>query len=166
MDMHLNLPKTLKMMKRANEERIIKTKEDYIEHQNLLLDNPNLGTYQYRNLNKNHVYYGPHITRVSGVYRNLFHTVSLHLANEISSKSNIEDSFDITQLAKNYLPENVLPEITPDFGLYREGEYYNNILRIIAYMKQADIDIPTEFIADNMPELFEYIMQNYPQLIN
>jgi len=166
MDMHLNLPKTLKMMKRANEERIIKTKEDYIEHQNLLLDNPNLGTYQYRNLNKNHVYYGPHITRVSGVYRNLFHTVSLHLANEISSKSNIEDSFDITQLAKNYFPENVLPEITPDFGLYREGEYYNNILRIIAYMKQADIDIPTEFIADNMPELFEYIMQNYPQLIN
>ena len=60
----------------------------------------------------------------------------------------------------------MLPEITPDFGLYREGEYYNNILRIIAYMKQADIDIPTEFIAENMPELFEYIMQNYPQLIN
>ena len=166
MDMHLNLPKTLKMMKRGNEERIIKTKEDYIEHQNLLLDNPNLGTYQYRNLNKNHVYYGPHITRVSGVYRNLFHTVSLHLANEISSKNNIEESFDVTQLAKNYFPENVLPEITPDFGLYREGEYYNNILRIIAYMKQADIDIPTEFIAENMPELFEYIMQNYPQLIN
>ena len=166
MDVQLNISKTLKMMTAANGSHFIKNKEDYIKHQNLLLDNPDIGTYQYRNLNKDDVFYGPHITRVSGVYRNLFHTVSLHIANEIDNKNNIEESFAIAQLAKKYFPENVLPEITPDFGLYREGEYYNNILRIIAYMKQADIKIPSEFIAANMPELYEYIMQNYPQLIN
>tara|TARA_B110000116_G_scaffold160559_1_gene138945 strand:- start:542 stop:1636 length:1095 start_codon:yes stop_codon:yes gene_type:complete len=166
MDMQLNIAKTLKMMMSANDLSFIKNKEDYIKHQNLLVDDPGIGTYKYRNLNKDHVFYGPHITRVSGVYRNLFHTVSLHIANEINNKNNIEDSFAITQLAKNYFPENVLPEITPDFGLYREGEYYNNILRIIAYMKQTDMDIPSEFIIEKMPELYEYIMQNYPQLIN
>ena len=91
--------------------------------------------YQYRNLSNDKVFYGPHIQRVAGSYRNLYFTTASNIIinllypslNILENDYNIEESFKLIQNAEQNIPYYIIEkDITHNVNTYN----YINILAI------------------------------------
>ena len=124
-------------------------------------------TYQFTNLNKTGIFYGPHIERIAAVYRNIFHEASNHMAVSINLENNIQASFAIRKLLNEYIPNTVVPEME-QMAAYRKWEYYDSIIRYCMFMNEHKDGIPNDskiFIKQNMPDLYQYLGTQFPELI-
>ena len=124
-------------------------------------------TYQFTNLNKTGIFYGPHIERIAAVYRNIFHEAANHMVVSINSENNIETSFAIRELLNEYIPNTIVPEMA-EMAAYRTWEYYDSIIRYCMFMNEYGEGLPNEtiiFIKTNMPDLYQYLEIQFPQLI-
>ena len=129
----------------------------------LLLDS----TYKYTNLNKTGIFYGPHIERIVAVYRNIFQEAANHMVVNLNESNNIQKSFEIIEKVNQYIPNTVVPEME-QMALYRQWEYYDSIIRYCMFMKEYGQGIPNNtiiFIQNNMPELYNYLETQFPELI-
>ena len=124
-------------------------------------------TYRFTNLNKTGIFYGPHIERIAAVYRNIFHEAANHMVVSINSENNIQASFAIRELLNEYIPNTVVPEME-EMAAYRTWEYYDSIIRYCMFMNEYRNGIPDAtimFIETNMPDLYQYLKIQFPQLI-
>ena len=123
--------------------------------------------YRFTNLNKSGIFYGPHIERIAAVYRNIFHEAANHMVVNLKQENNIEASFLIRESLNEYIPNTVVPEMEQMIA-YRMWEYYDNIIRYCMFINEFGNGIPDDtkkFIADNMPDLYDYLENQFPQLI-
>tara|TARA_B100001142_G_scaffold142371_1_gene143571 strand:- start:2229 stop:5219 length:2991 start_codon:yes stop_codon:yes gene_type:complete len=124
-------------------------------------------TYQFRNLDKEGIFYGPHIERIAAVYRNIFHETANHMVVSINSENNIQTSFAIRQLLNETIPNTIVPEME-EMAAYRTWEYYDSIIRYCMFMKEYKNGVDKKdmvFIEQNMPDLYEYLSTQFPELI-
>ena len=124
-------------------------------------------TYRFTNLNKEGIFYGPHIERIAAVYRNIFHETANHMVVSINSENNIQTSFAIRQLLNETIPNSIVPEME-EMAAYRTWEYYDSIIRYCMFMKEYNNGVPVQdmiFIEQNMPDLYEYLTIQFPELI-
>ena len=124
-------------------------------------------TYQFRNLDKEGIFYGPHIERIAAVYRNIFHETANHMVVSINSENNIQTSFAIRQLLNETIPNTIVSEME-EMAAYRTWEYYDSIIRYCMFMKEYKNGVDKKdmvFIEQNMPDLYEYLSTQFPELI-
>ena len=112
-------------------EFIIKTKEDYIQHQKWLEKYPEIGTYRYTNLDRTGVYYGPNIERLAANYRNVFFKTATNLILNDQDPKYIEKSFNVLDLSNRYYPNTVIP-IETAYNYAALG-YCQLVLQIASY---------------------------------
>ena len=147
MDIKMNVDKTMKMIKKANNNAIIRTKEDFQKRWENINSESAEGIYRYTNLNNSDVYYGPHIQRLSANYRNLFYTIAqnslrntdaLNIKYENFNESTIyddieklkpmiDDCFNVLNSSFTYFPINILPT---DYG------YLNELIKISEHLRK------------------------------
>ena len=124
-------------------------------------------TYKFTNLNKEGIFYGPHIERIAAVYRNIFHETANHMVVSINTNNNIETSFAVRELLNEYIPNTIVPEMK-EMEAYRTWEYYDSIIRYCMFMQEYKDGIPEKsiiFIKEKMPDLYEYLTTQLPELI-
>ena len=123
--------------------------------------------YQFRNLNKAGIFYGPHIERIAAVYRNIFQEASNQMVVNFNQKNNIQKSFEIREKLNGLIPNDIVPEME-QMITYRTWEYYETILGYCAYMHQVSNGISYEnkkYLEEKFPDLYEYIISQYPQFL-
>ena len=114
-----------------NSELLIKTKEDYIQHQKWLEKYPEIGTYRYTNLDRTGIYYGPNIERLAANYRNVFFKTATNLILNDQDPKYIEKSFNVLDLSNRYYPNTVIP--TETAYNYAALGYCQLVLQIASY---------------------------------
>ena len=123
--------------------------------------------YQFRNLNENGIFYGPHIERIAAVYRNIFQEASNQMVVNFNQNNNIQKSFEIREKLDSLIPNNIVPEME-QMITYRTWEYYETILGYCAYMHKIEGGISyvnKKYLEEKFPDLHEYIISQYPEFL-
>tara|TARA_B110000014_G_scaffold121656_1_gene83590 strand:- start:639 stop:3788 length:3150 start_codon:yes stop_codon:yes gene_type:complete len=195
MDIRMNVDKTINMITKSkgepgeNEnnfvdlnqngkwdtELIIRSIEDYKNHQKWIKKYPDLGLYRYTGLNQKGIFYGPHIERLAANYRNVFFKTATNIALDIKEENHLRDSFQIMELIHQYLPNTIIPtEISYDYGVL---SYCQHLLQILQYIivdnqnkKNVQLENDIQLIENNIMTLLsnvdpELVKKYFPDFI-